>query len=208
MLTQTSGMALDYNQLKDQVSSIQSNISTLNRQISEAERGVTRLTREKDELQSRISNLRSKIQTQKSAQKSHQSQINNAARLQSDISMLQSHANSTTATVQDVAVELQRLKQNLNDCAAVLNGETAQLRVKTSVIDKILRKKSRHAREFKREKTAILQAIEALATVHSKVPELLPGSNMKFLELKPSQEGSSISFIIESGIPQVACRSE
>lgn len=201
-------MAIEYSELKDQISSIQSNISTLNRQINGAESSVTRLTREKEELQTRISDLRSKIQTQKLAQQRHQNQINNAARVQSDITVLQSHANSTTSTVQDVAAELQRLKQNLNDCAAVLNGETAQLRVKTSVIDKFLRKKSRHAREFKREKTAILEATEALATVHSKVPALLPGgSNMKFLELKPRRKGTSVSVTTGNTMPPVVLRS-
>jgi chromosome segregation ATPase len=202
-------MAIGYSELKDEISSIQSNISTLNREISDSESSVTRLTREKDELQSRIQSLSSTIQSQTLVQREHQNQINNVGRVQSDISGLQSHANSTTSMVQSVAAELQRLKESLDACAAVLNGETAQLRVKTSVVDRFYRKKSRQAREFQREKTAMLEATEALATAKSCVPKLLPGgSNMKFLDLKSDTKEASMSMAFESTMPKVVFRSE
>jgi predicted RNase H-like nuclease (RuvC/YqgF family) len=195
-------MAISYDELKDRISSLQSNISSLNFQIREAESSISRLTREKKVLQIRTSELRSKIHTQKSAQYNHQSQIDNAARVQSDISVLQSHANSTSSNVQDVAAELQRLKQNLDRCAAVLSGETTQLRSETSVVERGVPMNVRLVRAFKREQTAVMKATRALELVHLKVPELLPGSNMKFLELEVSSR--SVSGAIASEMPPVA----
>ena len=63
-------------------------------------------------------------------------------------------------------------------------------------------KKVRLVRAFKREETAVMKATRALESVHLKVPDLLPGSNMKFLELEVSSR--SVSGAIVSEMPPVA----
>lgn len=201
-----SANAIDFSDLKDEISSINSTISSLNSQIREAETSVTRLDREKNELQTRISSLRSTIQAQRSTSQTYQSQMNNAARVQTEISGLQDHATSTVSNVRDVANELQKLKQHLDSCAAVLSQENTEMKVKTAFMDKFMLKKSRNARQFEREKKAILQVTEALGSVHSKVPAMLPGSSLKFLELKPSTKGNSKSKTTSPSIPSAVLR--
>lgn len=165
---------------------------------------MARLTREKDQLQTSISRLRTGIQSQRSAQVNHRSQISKVGSVQTNVSQLQGRAGSVTSSVSDMASQLLLLKQALSQCAAALDEEKTELHVKTSVVDRLMIQKARQNRELKREKEAITQATDALNGVLTKLPGLLSGSNMKFLELKPAPRVSSSALVNE--IPAVVPR--
>ncbi|KAH8645553.1 hypothetical protein BGZ61DRAFT_555760 [Ilyonectria robusta] len=201
-----AGMALDYNDLKDEISSTEWQIASLNTQIQDAENSVTSLAKEKSQLQSRVSDLRLRIQRQKTAQISHQNQISKVNNVQTDITSLNRHAETTSSTVKTFARELLQLKQALNECAATVDQENTELRVNTSQLDKFLFRSTRQRRELGREKAAILQASEALSQVGAKIPSLLPSSNIKFLELKLATSGPVVPVPGQTPIPPVEPR--
>jgi peptidoglycan hydrolase CwlO-like protein len=186
LIVHFSGSTIDYKDMKENISSTESAISYLNTQISNAESAATRLTREKEELQRTVSQLHSAIHVQKEAQARHKTQIREIDQVQGEVLSLQREASSASTSVHDVSAQLLQLKHRLNECAAVLNQVNTDLRVRTSVVDRLVFRNARQRRELGREKAVIQHATEALSNVQSKIPGLLPESNMKFLELKSS----------------------
>jgi carbamoylphosphate synthase small subunit len=124
-------MLIDYKSLKDTVASTRSTSSRLESQISIAEAAVTRRTREKGALETNIPQLNSTIQLQKSAQSTQRAEINKASTARAEVTLLQNITRATATSVEDVAAQLLRLKQALNECVAVLDAGNIELHVKT-----------------------------------------------------------------------------
>jgi chromosome segregation ATPase len=197
-------MAIDYDNLKDQIAAKRQTISSIRGEISAAESTASRLDREKTQLQTSISLLHSNIQSHKSTQIDHRSQIQKLGSVQTSVSHLKTAADSVTVNIKDMASELLQLKQALNQCASALDDESTEIRIKSSKVDMLVLRRSRQRREFEREKQAIMQVTESLRVVVHSLPGLLPGSSMKFLDIKPAPR-SSTSPIMED-IPGIKLR--
>jgi chromosome segregation ATPase len=164
-------MSIEYNKLKDQISSTQSTISSTKSQISLVESSITRLTQEKRDIETSIAQLRSTLQSQKSDQITQRSQINEANSVKTEVTVLHGAAGATTASVKDVVGQLLELKQALNDCVAALDAGTTEVHVETYAFGKMGLRKSRQKLELVPE-ALITQAVEALSSLGTKIPAM------------------------------------
>jgi hypothetical protein len=66
-----------------------------------------------------------------------------------------------------------------------LSRHETEDKVEKSLLDKVVRRKTRHKREFAREKAVIMQATKLLSSVKGKISGLiLSAEQTQFLELK------------------------
>jgi hypothetical protein len=87
-----------------------------------------------------------------------------------------------TTNVETLERALQGLKQALNECAASLNKECAQLAVEKSLLDRSQRRQALRVQDFHRNKAAIARVMEALSKTESIVPRLLSKADAKLLQ--------------------------
>ena len=185
-------------------------MNSLNGEISQGIRDVANLEDEKRNLQARIRQYEAEIAQRKTNNAQYERQIGEAKSVKGEIDVLERHAQSTTANVTDDNRQLQKLKQALDECNALIQAKSLEVQSKATLVERFagllgsrIGDKVRRPREFQRQRQAMERVSQTLEQLQSEVPLLLPSHQMKFLDVKPWSTSDAMATETED-IPAVA----
>jgi septal ring factor EnvC (AmiA/AmiB activator) len=81
--------------------------------------------------------------------------------------MLDKHASSTTSNVAESQRELQKIKQNLDMCSALLKERSLEVQTNSGFLERFLGKTYRRKQEFMRQKSLLQNVSDALNRIIS-----------------------------------------
>jgi septal ring factor EnvC (AmiA/AmiB activator) len=128
-----------------------------------------------------VTQCQSEVATRKRQQQEHRNQIQKTGQIKSEISVLDKHASSTTSNVAESQRELQKIKQNLDTCSALLKERSLEVQTNSGFLERFLGKTYQRKREFMRQKSLLQNVSDALDRIHTEMPALLPSSDTKLL---------------------------
>jgi hypothetical protein len=118
---------------------------------------------------------------------------------------MKQRAESTITSSQEVGTELQKTKEQLDQCSALLNSKSMYIRTASSFTDRLFGKTYQNKREFKRQRAVLKRVSETLEEMQTKVPALLPNET-RFLNVKPWQNTKNSVRETVSPIPAIHLR--
>ncbi|KAN0086830.1 hypothetical protein V8E54_000518 [Elaphomyces granulatus] len=149
---------------------------TAQNEISQAEREVSALEQRKRELQLSVKRCRDEVVSWRLKQQEYHNQIQKTGRIQGEISILDDYASATISNIRESQRELQQIKQNLDDCSALVKKRSLEVQTDSGFIERFLGKKHQRKREFERQKTLLQDVSNTLNKIRSEIPALLPGT--------------------------------
>jgi chromosome segregation ATPase len=161
------------------------------------------LEAQKRELQRLVTQCQSEVATRKRKQQEHRSQIQKTGQIKSEISMLDMHASATTSSVTESQRELQKIKQNLDTCSALLKERSLEAQTNSGFLERFLGKTYKRKQEFMRQKNLLQNVSNALDKIHTEMPVLLPNSDTKLLGSSPWDAKSQPIVGVREPIPEL-----
>ncbi|OCL11173.1 hypothetical protein AOQ84DRAFT_424857 [Glonium stellatum] len=196
----------DISNLRDQINAANASIGRLQTEIAEADRDVLTLERQKRELQQLIKKYQSEVDTCKMKHQEHQCQIQKTSEIQSEILLLLDYASSTKLTAEEIQRELQKVKQKLDTCSALLGERYEDVQASSGSVEGLLKRQHQRKRDFSGQRDLMQDVLNTLDKIHSDVPVLLESHDAKFLDAKPWNGDSRSVVDVGSPIPELCCR--
>jgi uncharacterized phage infection (PIP) family protein YhgE len=117
--------------------------------------------------------------------------------------MLDKHASSTTTNVAESQRELQKIKQNLDICSALLKEQSLEVQTNSGFLERFLGKTYQRKQEFNRQKSLLQTVSDALNRIHTEMPALLPSSDTKLLSSSQWNAKAQPLVDIRESIPEL-----